>query len=94
VNDAAPYDRFSRFTVRELANLVIRPEWLTDAVVGIAQHGVDLGLTGDDANKLFADALEDAGCQDTELLQHIRTPHGFKCTFLDAVCLLRPLSQS
>jgi hypothetical protein len=94
VNDAAPNDRFSWFTVRDLADKVIRPGWLTDAVVGIAQHGEDRGLTGDDANKLFADALEDAGCQDTELLRHIRTPHGFKCAALDAVCLLRPLSQS
>ena len=61
------------------------PAWLTETTVGIAR-----GIYDDRAFErlpILADALEDAGCEDAELLAHCREPgtHVRGCWVVDLV---------
>jgi hypothetical protein len=50
----------------------IRPAWLTTAVLGLART---MDETGDfSAAPILADALQDAGCDDAEILNRLRHP--------------------
>ncbi len=64
---------------------VMRPEWLTGVVVGVA-NSIHTGRLFADL-PILADALEDAGCQDWPTLAHLRGPgpHGPGCWALDWV---------
>jgi hypothetical protein len=63
----------------------ISAEWLTDAVTSLAGHmyeSCDLS-----AMPILADALQDAGCEDDQLLGHCRShaPHVRGCWALNLV---------
>jgi hypothetical protein len=63
----------------------VDPQWRTAAVVGIAQG---IYRSGDfSALPVLADALEEAGCADEEILSHCRLPgrHVRGCWVIDAV---------
>lgn len=59
--------------------------WRTDTVKAIAQRAHDVGDFS--ALPILADALEDAGCEDTSILEHLRGAEGHVrgCWCLDAV---------
>jgi hypothetical protein len=64
------------------------PDWLTDHVVSMAQAIYDdrdfISLP------ILADALSDAGCNNADLLSHLRQPshvHGTQCRDQDGVCV-------
>lgn len=50
--------------------------WLTPAVLGLAQEisRTVVPSEGPDLGPILADALEDAGCEDEQILKHLRTP--------------------
>jgi hypothetical protein len=48
----------------------LRPAWLTPAALGIARRAYD--LRDWEALPVLADALEEAGCEDEEVLMHCR----------------------
>lgn len=62
----------------------VEPEWLTSTVVALARRadeGQEFGVL-----PILADALQDAGCDDEELLAHLRGgPHVLGCGALDLV---------
>jgi hypothetical protein len=67
-------------------NLVVRPEWLAwgdGTVAGIARSVYEEQAF--DRLPILADALEDAGCADNDLLAHLRGPgpHARGCVVLD-----------
>jgi hypothetical protein len=61
----------------------VDPAWLTPTVVAIARGAYDDRDFA--ALPVLADALEDAGCDDTDLLGHLRGPgvHGRGCWVVD-----------
>jgi hypothetical protein len=64
---------------------VVRREWLTDTVTGVAA-----GIYADrafDRLPILADALEEAGCDDPDVLAHCRGggPHARGCWVVDRV---------
>src|SRR5947209_16243000 len=61
------------------------PAWLTAAVVAVARVIYDARQFDD--LPILADALEDAGCADADLLTHLRGPgpHARGCHALDAI---------
>src|SRR5947209_5861173 len=63
--------------------VAVEPSWLTPPVVGLAKAIYDGRLFGD--LPVLADALEEAGCGDRELLGHCRGvgPHALGCWALD-----------
>jgi hypothetical protein len=70
--------------------LAIDPSWMTPTVLGLAQTAYqerDLPSGRLDADRLgvLADALEDAGCTEAEILGHLRGPgpHARGCFVLD-----------
>jgi hypothetical protein len=65
--------------------VAVELSWLTPHVVGVARAVYDGRLFGD--LPVLADALEEAGCKDGELLEHCRGagPHVLGCWALDAV---------
>jgi hypothetical protein len=76
--------------LRELFGNPFRPaavaaSWLTPVVVGIAQEARDSDDWG--ALPVLADALEESGCTDVELLAHLRgsAPHCRGCWALDSL---------
>jgi hypothetical protein len=79
--------------------LAINPAWLTPAVVSIAQAAYDerqlpSGELDFARLAVLADALEEAGCTDLELLVHLRGPgqvHVRGCWALDRVLAREPL---
>jgi hypothetical protein len=61
------------------------PSWRTEAVVGLTR-----GILADEAYDrlpVLADALDDAGCDDAQVLGHLRGggPHVRGCWVVDAV---------
>jgi len=48
-------------------------EWRTDTVLAVARRAYDAREFG--ALPVLADALQDAGCDSTDLLNHLRDPH-------------------
>lgn len=82
---------FRCLTPPPFAPAVCRPEWLTSAVVGIAASIYD-GRNFHDC-PILADAFEDAGCDNAELLAHLRGPgpHARGCWPVD-LALGRDLS--
>lgn len=63
----------------------VDPEWRTAAVVGLAEF-VDAGRAWDRL-PVLADALEDAGCTDPDLIGHLRGPgpHARGCWVVDGL---------
>jgi hypothetical protein len=61
------------------------PAWVTPAALGLAQAAYQDGAF--DTLPILADALEEAGCDDAELLAHLRGPgpHTPGCWAVDAV---------
>lgn len=61
----------------------VNPAWLTEAVVGLA-HGI-VADRAFDRLPILADALEDAGCADEDVLAHCRAggPHARGCAVVD-----------
>lgn len=59
--------------------------WLTDTVLGLARNIAALGTFR--RLPILADALEDAGCADVELLDHCRDvgPHVRGCWVIDVL---------
>ena len=57
----------------------IAPAWLTPTVLALAQAAYDnrnlpSGMLDNDHVAVLADALEDAGCDNAEILNHCRQP--------------------
>src|SRR5436305_513088 len=77
-----------REVLRPRARRVVRPEWLAwkKGVVLAMARDIDEGSHFEEL-PILADALEDAGCDDDELLTHLRqeTPHSRGCWALDQV---------
>jgi hypothetical protein len=70
----------------------VEPGWLTPAVLGLAQTVYDrrqlpVGLLPLDHLAILADALEEAGCTEADMLTHLRGPgpHTRGCWPLDAL---------
>ncbi len=61
------------------------PAWRTDHTVGVATKMYD--ERNFDAMPILADALQDAGCDDEDILQHCREPgdHVRGCWVVDLV---------
>ncbi len=61
------------------------PVWLTSTAVALARYAYDAGEFG--ALPILADALQDAGCDDDEMLTHCRgeSPHVRGCWVLDSI---------
>jgi len=66
--------------------------WLTPTMIGLgavayAEHGLPSGLLDPARLAVLADALEDAGCTDADLLGHLRSPgpHVLGCWALDLI---------
>ena len=59
--------------------------WLTETVLGLARNIATLGTF--ERLPVLADALEDAGCDDAELLDHCRStaPHVRGCWVIDLI---------
>jgi hypothetical protein len=65
---------------------IFRPEWRTDAVISLANGIYDLREFA--AMPILADALQDAGCEQPDLLAHCRdarNPHVRGCWVVDLV---------
>lgn len=65
--------------------VAVEPEWLTSTVVALAE-----GIRADRAFyrlPILADALQDAGCDNADILDHCRSdgPHVRGCWVVDAV---------
>jgi hypothetical protein len=67
------------------ASLLIEPGWRTSAVIDLATAIYDQRAFK--TMPILADALEEAGCTDVDLLQHCRGPgpHGRGCWVVDAI---------
>ncbi len=68
------------------------PAWRTPTVVALAQAAYDdrilpAGTLDPDRLAVLADALDDAGCTDTDILSHLREPalHVRGCWVVDAI---------
>jgi len=61
------------------------PEWRTDTVVALARQMYDAREFG--AMPILADALQDAGCEEGQILEHCRGtgPHVRGCWVVDFV---------
>jgi hypothetical protein len=61
------------------------PAWRTDTAVALARHAHDAG--DESVLPILADALQDAGCDDADILGHCRGegPHARCCRVVDAV---------
>jgi hypothetical protein len=66
-------------------SVLLDPDWLTSTVMALARQMYDTHDSS--AMPLLADALEDAGCTDAELLGHLRSPgpHVRGCWAVDLV---------
>jgi hypothetical protein len=90
-------ETFQSRLLREIFGNPFRPvaldrSWLTDRVVALAQaayeeRSLTAGILDPDRLAVLSDALEDAGCTDTEILSHLRGPgpHVRGCWALDLV---------
>jgi hypothetical protein len=73
-----------------MGQAVLEPEWLTATVKGIAASAYHertdpAGILEHDRLLILADALEDAGCSDPAILEHLRGPglHVRGCVVID-----------
>jgi hypothetical protein len=80
-------DVFGLFPLRAVC---LDPAWLTPTVLALAQAAYDnrilpAGTLDNPHLAVLADALEDAGCTDAEILHHCRQPaeHVRGCWLLD-----------
>lgn len=66
-------------------SVIFSPKWRTDTAVALAQHMYDSRDFG--AMPILADALQDAGCDSENVLNHCRGPgpHVRGCWVVDAV---------
>jgi hypothetical protein len=64
---------------------VFSPEWCTDTVVAVARQMYELGEFS--AMPILADALQDAGCDSEDILDHCRGPglHIHGCWVVDLI---------
>ncbi|MBN9122285.1 MAG: hypothetical protein J0I06_24620 [Planctomycetes bacterium] len=64
---------------------VLDPAWLTSTVLAMARYAYDSGDSS--AVPILADALQDAGCGDEDVLTHCRdeSAHVRGCWVLDAI---------
>ncbi len=85
---------FAKFLREQLGNPFrpyhLEPRWLTETVVALAA-----GIEADrafDRMPILADALEDAGCDDRPMLDHLRGPgpHAVGCWVLDLLLNREP----
>jgi hypothetical protein len=70
--------------------VVFDPKWRTATVIGVAQKMYDRRVF--DAMPILADALQDAGCESDDILDHCRDeklPHVRGCWVIDRVLKLR-----
>jgi hypothetical protein len=76
-------------SVVPLPEVPFEPSWRTEAVVGLSQGIYDDRAFG--RLPVLADALEDAGCADADILAHCRDdgPHARGCWVVDAVLGLK-----
>ncbi|HEX4607416.1 MAG TPA: hypothetical protein VH092_04345 [Urbifossiella sp.] len=67
------------------APMSFRPEWRTEAVVSLARGIYE--ERGFDRMSVLGDALEEAGCDSTDVLEHCRGagPHQKGCWVVDLV---------
>jgi hypothetical protein len=72
--------------------VTIAPAWLTSPVLSLAKAAYDtrilpVGILDSDCLAVLADALEDSGCIDADILSHLRgyCPHVRGCFALDAI---------
>jgi hypothetical protein len=74
-----------RDIVNPFHSVPIAPEWLTSTVLALARYAYDSGDFS--AMPILADAMQDAGCGDTAILDHCRADatHVRGCWVLDAV---------
>ena len=65
--------------------LAWKPEWFTSTVRDVAAHVYDARDFA--AMPILADALQDAGCDDEQVLSHCRAtkPHARGCWVVDAI---------
>jgi hypothetical protein len=84
------WDRILRDIFRDLIPnpflpLAWKPEWFTSTVRDLATHIYDARDFG--AMPILADALQDAGCDDEQVLAHCRAskPHARGCWVVDAI---------
>jgi hypothetical protein len=70
----------------------LAPAWLTPAVLQLAQKAYDnrllpSGLLDNTRLAVLADALEEAGCDNADILSHLRGPgpHVRGCWVVDAI---------
>lgn len=65
--------------------VTFNPAWRTDTTVALAQQMYDSRAFG--AMPILADALQDAGCEDKQVLSHCRDagPHARGCWVVDGV---------
>lgn len=68
------------------------PAWLSETVVALAT-GIVVHLAFDRL-PVLADALEEAGCDDAEVLNHLRSgrPHRYQCWAVDLILCESPRS--
>jgi len=71
-------------------NLLIDPSWITPTVLSLAQAAYNerimpAGTLNNDHLAVLADALEDAGCDNADILTHCRgpSPHVRGCWVVD-----------
>jgi hypothetical protein len=85
-NPAEPKPKTEQNTVLEPLHTVIENDWLTTTTVAIARCAYDERAF--DRLPILADALQDAGCNAIDLLDHLRDPnatHVRGCWALDLV---------
>jgi hypothetical protein len=75
-----------RMQVTRLRGQAVEPQWLlaNGGIVVQLAKAIDAGRSFEDL-PILADALEEAGCQDEEILRHCRQPgpHGKSCWVID-----------
>jgi hypothetical protein len=93
VGDSIPWKSATRYALsnhlRDIFNpfrsTTFDPQWRTSTALALAQYAYDSGDFS--AMPILADALQDAGCGDDEVLNHCRGefPHVRGCWVLDAI---------
>jgi hypothetical protein len=78
-------DGFRDLVPNPFLPLAWKPEWFTSTVRDLAAHIYDARDFA--AMPILADALQDAGCDDEQVLNHCRAskPHARGCWVVDAI---------
>jgi hypothetical protein len=84
----SPYtfaDAYRELFPNPFLSLAWKPEWLTSTARELAAHIYDARDFA--AMPVLADALQDAGCDDEQVLTHCRAnkPHARGCWVVDAI---------